>query len=58
MWEMIFQMALCACFVIGLTYFWVLIICDANRMTRIERANRERVDQSTGAALASSRRTS
>lgn len=58
MWNLIFQMALCSAFTVGLVYFWILIICDANRMTRIERANRERINQSTGAALASSRRTS
>ena len=43
MWELIFQMALCSAFVAGLTFFWVLIIRDANRMSRIERQNKDKL---------------
>lgn len=43
MWDLIFQMMLCSMFVVGLTFFWVLLICDANRMSRIERRNKDKL---------------
>lgn len=41
MWDLVIQMAMCSAFVVGLTFFWVLIICDANRMSKIERRNQK-----------------
>ena len=58
MWDLVFQMGLCSAFTVGLVYFWILIICDANRIARIERINRERIEQNTGTAYVPSRRDS
>ena len=58
MWDLVFQMGLCSAFTVGLVYLWILIICDANRIARIERINRERIEQNTGTAYVPSRRDS